>query len=56
MDKFYDDFQVGEKFISESAVISEAEIVEFARRFDPQSFHVDIEAAKASPYGGLIAS
>jgi acyl dehydratase len=56
MNKFYDDFQVGEKFVSESAVISEAEIVEFARRYDPQPFHVDIEAAKASPYGGLIAS
>jgi acyl dehydratase len=56
MDKFYDDFEVGEKFISESAVITDAEIVEFARRYDPQPFHVDIEAAKASPYGGLIAS
>jgi len=30
--------------------------VEFAQRFDPQPFHVDPEAAKASPFGGLIAS
>ena len=28
----------------------------FAREWDPQPFHVDPEAAKASPYGGIIAS
>jgi len=31
-------------------------ILEFGRRFDPQPFHVDEEAARHSPYGGLIAS
>jgi acyl dehydratase len=36
--------------------VTEAEIVEFAERFDPQPFHVDAEAAAASPFGGLIAS
>jgi acyl dehydratase len=36
--------------------VDEAEVVEFARRFDPQPFHVDAEAAAAGPYGGLIAS
>lgn len=35
---------------------TEAEIITFARDFDPQSFHIDPEAAKRSPYGGLIAS
>jgi len=32
------------------------EIVEFARQFDPQPFHVDAEAARTSFFGGLIAS
>jgi acyl dehydratase len=36
--------------------ISEAEIIDFATRFDPQYFHTDLEAAKDGPYGGLIAS
>ena len=36
--------------------MTEEEIVDFARRFDPQSFHLDAEAAKDSDFGGLIAS
>ncbi len=36
--------------------VTQAEILDFARKFDPQSFHVDPEAAKQSIYGGLIAS
>ncbi|HAH11179.1 MAG TPA: dehydratase [Alphaproteobacteria bacterium] len=32
------------------------DIITFARAYDPQTFHVDEEAAAASPYGGLIAS
>ncbi|MFG1403212.1 MaoC/PaaZ C-terminal domain-containing protein [Xanthobacter sediminis] len=33
-----------------------AEIVRFAGAFDPKPFHVDAEAARASPFGGLVAS
>lgn len=36
--------------------VSAEEIVEFARRYDPQPFHVDPTAAAASRWGGLIAS
>jgi len=36
--------------------VTEAEIVEFARRFDPQDIHIDPEAAAHGPFGGLIAS
>ncbi|HEX3410152.1 MAG TPA: MaoC/PaaZ C-terminal domain-containing protein [Stellaceae bacterium] len=36
--------------------VDEAEILEFARRFDPQDMHVDPEAAKCGRFGGLIAS
>ena len=39
-----------------SFTVSEAEIIEFARRYDPQLFHTDPEAAKSSTFGGLIAS
>ncbi|WP_454914815.1 MaoC/PaaZ C-terminal domain-containing protein [Xanthobacter sediminis] len=35
---------------------TEAEILRFARAFDPQSFHVDAAAAKNSPFGALVAS
>ena len=36
--------------------ITELDILEFAKRYDPQWFHVDPAAAAAGPYGGLIAS
>ncbi|HEY1299739.1 MAG TPA: MaoC family dehydratase [Stellaceae bacterium] len=36
--------------------LDEAEIVDFARRYDPQPIHIDPEAAAAGPFGGLIAS
>ena len=36
--------------------VTEEQIVDYARRFDPQPFHVDIEAARASRWQGLIAS
>jgi acyl dehydratase len=39
-----------------SFTVDQAEIVDFARRYDPQPFHVDPEAAAAGPYGGIIAS
>jgi acyl dehydratase len=35
---------------------AEAEIIDFARQFDPQPFHTDPVAAKQSFFGGLIAS
>lgn len=37
-------------------VFTEAEILRFAQHFDPQPFHVDPEAARQSPFGGLVAS
>jgi acyl dehydratase len=55
-ERYFDDFKVGECFVSESSTLTESEIIGFARKFDPQFFHLDREAAKASPFGGLIAS
>ena len=51
-----EDFVVGEVIEIGSCSVSREEIVEFAHRYDPQPFHVDENAAKASIFGGLIAS
>ncbi len=39
-----------------SVTVDRQELLEFARRYDPQPFHTDEEAARASIYGGLISS
>jgi acyl dehydratase len=54
--RYYEDFTEGQVCELGEATVSEAEILEFARKFDPQSFHIDPGAAKRSMYGGLIAS
>ena len=54
--RWFEDYRVGEIAEFGEHLVTEAEIVEFATRYDPQPFHVDAEAAKASIYGGLIAS
>ncbi len=56
MTKYFDDFVVGEVIELGSVKVTEEAIIEFARQFDPQSFHVDPIAAKESTFGGLIAS
>lgn len=55
-DRFFADYPVGSVWELGSVALSEADIVEFARRYDPQPFHVDAAAAAAGPFGGLIAS
>jgi acyl dehydratase len=50
------DVHIGQQFLSAPRVISRAEILAFAREFDPQYFHLDDEAARASLFGGLAAS
>ncbi len=52
----FDDIVVGQKFVSGSLIVDAAEIKAFAAQFDPQPFHLDETAAKASPFGGLVAS
>ncbi len=54
--RYFEDFEPGETIELGSTTVSESEIVEFARRYDPQVFHLDAERAKDSIYGGLIAS
>jgi acyl dehydratase len=52
----FEDFQPGQSFEFGGITIDADGIVEFARRYDPQYFHVDPEAAEEGPFGGLIAS
>jgi acyl dehydratase len=53
---YFDDLPKGFTFETGTRTLGEDEILAFARQWDPQDFHTDPEAAKASPYGGLIAS
>ena len=55
-DRYYEDFKTGERFISGGMTLTEASIIDFARQWDPQPFHIDTEFAKKWQYGGLIAS
>jgi acyl dehydratase len=52
----FDDFAAGQVYELGSRTVTEDEIVDFARQFDPQPFHLDPDAAKESIFGGLIAS
>ncbi|HKX08692.1 MAG TPA: MaoC family dehydratase [Stellaceae bacterium] len=55
-DRYFDDFEVGERVVTPGVTLTESLIIDFALRYDPQPFHIDAEAAKASNYAGLIAS
>lgn len=53
---YWEDFKPGETFPMGERSIDRDEVIDFAKQFDPQPFHIDEEAAKRSIYGGLIAS
>src|SRR5947209_4614443 len=53
---YFEDFPVGKRLACGSRTLTEAEIIDFAKQFDPQPFHVDRDAAAKSIFGGLIAS
>lgn len=53
---YAEDIEIGRRFAFGSYLMEEAEIIEFANRFDPLSIHNDPAAAKDGPFGGLIAS
>jgi len=54
--KYFADYTVGESFEHGAYEVTAEEIMEFARRYDPQPFHLDLDAAAASVFGGLTAS
>jgi acyl dehydratase len=53
---YWEDFYPGQVRETGGFSLSEDEIIEFARKYDPQPFHIDPEKAKQSHFGGLIAS
>lgn len=52
----FSQFQVGHTYQTNSYFITEEEIIQFAKSYDPQWFHTNITAANDGPYKGLIAS
>ncbi|HEV3239173.1 MAG TPA: MaoC family dehydratase [Casimicrobiaceae bacterium] len=54
--RYFEDYPQGAVFECGPVVVEESEIIAFAKRYDPQSFHTDPEAAAHGAYGGLIAS
>jgi acyl dehydratase len=55
-ERFFEDYIVGASYEFGSIAVDEDEVIAFARRYDPQPIHTDPEAARQSPFGGLIAS
>jgi acyl dehydratase len=55
-DRYFEDYEPGSVHEFGSIAVTEDEVLSFGRRFDPQVFHTDPEAAARTEYGGLIAS
>ena len=55
-DRWFEDYVPGSVGVFGGIAITEDEIVGFARKYDPQAIHADPAAARAGPFGGLIAS
>lgn len=54
--EWFEDLSVGMLFKSKTVQITEADIKEFASKYDPQPFHLDDEAAQKTMFKGLAAS
>jgi acyl dehydratase len=52
----HEDIELGRALPLGSRTVTAEEIIAFARLYDPQPFHLDDEAARATPLGGLVAS
>ncbi len=53
---YWEDFAVGQVRETGGHSLTEEEVIEFAKKYDPQPFHIDRDKAKQSAFGGLIAS
>jgi acyl dehydratase len=56
MSRAFEDFPVGTKLVSSSHAVTAEEIIDFARKFDPQPFHLDPKSSAKTLFGGLTAS
>ena len=53
---YYEDLEIGTAFETPGVTLTEDAIIRFGLEYDPQPFHIDEVAAKASAFGGLVAS
>jgi acyl dehydratase len=54
--RYFEDYVPGSVHEYGTIIVDAAEVIDFARKFDPQYMHVDVAAATQGPFGGLIAS
>ena len=54
--RYFDDLNVGDRFKSQPLRVTEKELIEFAREFDPQMFHLSRKGAEQTIFKGLVAS
>ncbi len=54
--RYYEDLSVGNSWEFGTYEVTRDEVVDFARKYDPQPMHVDEEAAREGFFGGLVAS
>jgi len=53
---FWEDVPLGEEVSVGSWTFTQDEIIAFAKKYDPQPFHIDLEAASSHEFGGIVAS
>ncbi len=53
---YWEDFSVGDVRVFGSRLVTEAQIIDFAKEYDPQRFHISHEAAEQTIFKGIIAS
>ncbi len=53
---YFEDFEVGFTIDTEPKKITKEEIVNFAKQYDPQRFHIDENQARKGPFGQLVSS
>tara|TARA_B100000609_G_C16988450_1_gene317439 strand:- start:38 stop:484 length:447 start_codon:yes stop_codon:yes gene_type:complete len=54
--QYFEDFRVGQRIKFDRYAVMQREIVEFAKRYDPQVFHVDDSHSLTAELGGIMAS
>ncbi|SRR5437660_4256361 len=55
-ERYFEDLKPGDRFKSGTYEVSEEQIISFARKFDPQPFHLDAAVARQTMFKELIAS
>jgi len=55
-DRYFEDYVAGSVYEFGTIAVTEDEVIDFAKRYDPQPFHIDPESAKKSAFGGIISS